>query len=120
MWRLRRFLLYTGLVFMTVVFVGVGFHTAEQGIQSIVGTGGPPKSIHVNTDNQAIQVTVLGKEVVQPKPTLGDKWSRQIEAAKSEFGETMNEVSIGIGRILQNLSERIIEWIASLIAQWIG
>ncbi|GAX90686.1 hypothetical protein [Effusibacillus lacus] len=108
---LRMFLLYTALVTMTVVLVGVGFHTAEKGIQSMVGSGGPPKSIHVDADNQAIQVTVLGKQVVQPKPTLGDKWSRQLESTKSEMGETMTQLSFGIGRLLQDLSRGIIEWV---------
>lgn len=117
MWRLRRFLLYTSLVMMTVVMVGVGFHTAEQGIQSMVGTGGPPKSIHINTDSKAIHVTVLGKQVVEPKPTLGDRWSRQIEAAKSEMGDTVSSVSYQIGLMLHDLSRKIMEWIGGLAAQ---
>ncbi|WP_018132384.1 hypothetical protein [Effusibacillus pohliae] len=113
----KRFLLYASLVCMTIVLVGGGFHTAELGIQSLVGTGGPPKSIHVNADKQAIRVTVLGKQVVEPKPTLGDRWSRQIESTRSELGETMSEFSFQTGRLLQDVSRRIIEWIGSQLEE---
>lgn len=117
--RVRAFLLYAGLVGLAVMLAGIGFHTAERGIRALVGTGGPPQTIHVETGGQTIEVTVFGKQVTQPVPTLGDRWSRRLEATKSEWGEAVNEAGFEIGRLLRQAARRLIEWVASLIANLI-
>ncbi|BCJ88598.1 hypothetical protein [Effusibacillus dendaii] len=111
----KRLLLYASLLALTVTMIGVGFQTAERGMQALVGTGGPPQSVYLDANRQAVQVTVLGKQVVSAPGTLGDRWSRQFEAAKLQVGSSFEQASVGMGHTLQTVSAELIRWVTAVV-----
>lgn len=80
-------------------------------MQAMIGSDRPPQTIHVNQADQSLQVTVLGKQITQPRLTLGDQWSRQMESTKNQFGGVIDRLSFDTGRTLQTISRTIMEWI---------
>lgn len=116
---IKRFTIYGLLILFISALAGLGFHTAESGIQSLVGSDKPPQTIHLKQNDQVLQVTVLGKQVTQPKLTLGDQWSRSLESTKSRIGDTVDRLSYDTGRTLQVITRSIMEWIGAHLSDLI-
>lgn len=116
---IKRFTIYGLLIFFISALAGLGFHTAETGIQSLVGSDMPPQTIHLKQNDQALEVTVLGKQVVQPKLTLGDEWSRRLESTKNGVGDIVDRLSYDTGKTLQVITRRIMEWIGAHLSDLI-
>lgn len=111
----KRLFVYAFLVFLTALLIGIGFHTAEKGINAMTGTDRPPKTIDVKTDPAAVQVTFLGKKVVQPKPTLGDEWSASLDSTSASMGSLIDRFAFETGNLLQRIAQLTIEWIAGIV-----
>lgn len=102
------FIRIAGLVIMMIVGICVGVNMAEKNIHQLQGIEGAPQSIQITPRNGKLEITMMGKSVVET--SIDEQKITEVTAqAQQEVGRIMT-IGNWIGSGMRDMTRTVIDW----------